>query len=133
MRHSYCKLQQSFQTKSIRSEDYNQPQKEEGHINNQHYLLFNNYRNNSPPMSKHRKNCTQGPISVVTLMCTAQLNTLMIKKRKNVYFEKDTKRTYFHCSFCTLTSKDKSTSFLCKEHFDVFHYFKIIFTCEVLI
>ena len=45
------------------------------------------------------------------------------KKGKKVCFEKDTKRTYLHCSFCTLTSKDKSTSFLCKEHFDVFHYF----------
>ena len=45
------------------------------------------------------------------------------KKGKKVCFEKDTKRTFLHCSFCTLTSKDKSTSFLCKEHFDVFHYF----------
>ena len=45
------------------------------------------------------------------------------KRGKKVCFEKDTKRTFLHCSFCTLTSKDKSTSFLCKEHFDVFHYF----------
>ena len=42
------------------------------------------------------------------------------KRGKEVCFEKDTKRIFLHCSFCTLTSKDKSTSFLCKEHFDVF-------------
>ena len=45
------------------------------------------------------------------------------KEGKKVCFEKETKRTYLHCAFCTLTSKDNSKSFLCKEHFDTFHYF----------
>ena len=43
------------------------------------------------------------------------------KKGEKLKFDKETKRPFLHCSFCTLTSADKSTCFLCKEHFDEFH------------
>ena len=45
------------------------------------------------------------------------------KRGKKVCFEKDKKIMFLHCSFCTIMSKDKSTSFLCNKHFVVFHYF----------
>ena len=49
---------------------------------NQYYLLFNNYHNNFPRASRHRKKRIQGQISVVTPVCSAQRNIWMIKKRK---------------------------------------------------
>ena len=43
------------------------------------------------------------------------------KRGEEVEFVRETKRTLLHCSFCTLTASDKSTCFLCKKHFDIFH------------
>ena len=53
--------------------------------------------------------------------CSASYLDRKKKGEKNLIFDKETKRTRLHCAFCTLTSADKSTSYLCKDHFDDFH------------
>ena len=53
--------------------------------------------------------------------CSASYLDRKKKGEKKLKFDRETKRTFLHCSFCTLTSADKSTCYLCKEHFDKFH------------
>ena len=53
--------------------------------------------------------------------CSASYQDRKKKGEKNLRFDEETKRTFLHCAFCTLTSADKSTAFLCKAHFDDFH------------
>ena len=60
-----------------------------GRMSHQCCLLFNNLQNNSPPGPRHRKNCMRWQISVLAPVCTAQLNTSsMIKKRQEGLFWK---------------------------------------------